>query len=53
MLVPVVFLILPVTVMFALYPGLVAPDFPPRHSKCGGEWRAGRQREKVTTRVAL
>ena len=29
MLVPVVFLILPVTVMFALYPGLVALDFTP------------------------
>ena len=29
MLVPVVFLILPVTVMFALYPGLIALDFTP------------------------
>lgn len=29
MLLPVVFLILPVTVMFALYPGLIALDFTP------------------------
>ena len=28
-LLPVVFLILPVTVMFALYPGLIALDFTP------------------------
>ena len=29
MLLPVVFLILPVTVLFALYPGLIALDFAP------------------------
>ncbi len=29
MLLPVVFLILPVTVLFALYPGLIALDFTP------------------------
>ena len=29
MLLPVVFLILPVTVIFALYPGLIALDFTP------------------------